>query len=127
MLKKDFISSDTIFSIRRILDRKETLEIGRKLDGFLRSSPSRLRAGKTTDLFCESRRTLVSVCFSCTHISRPLDLQGDVCARGAGVPGCLGDRLIRLLRPWSSFRALCTGALSISLQRASVEVAVRSM
>src|SRR6218665_906038 len=42
---------------------------------------------------------IVSVCFSCTHISRPLDLQGVVCARGAGVPGCLGDRLIRLLRP----------------------------
>ena len=66
----------------------------------------------------------VSVCFSCTHISRPLDLQGVVCARGAVVPGCLGDRLIRLLRPSSSFRALCTGALSISCSARSVEVAV---
>ena len=38
-----------------------------------------------------------------------------MCARGAGVPGYLGDRLIRLLRPSSGFRALGTGALSISL------------
>src|SRR6218665_1668161 len=58
---------------------------------------------------------IMSVCFSCTHISRPLDLQGVVCARGAGVPGYLGDRLIRLLRPSSGFRALGTGAISISL------------
>ena len=51
-----------------------------------------------------------------------------MCARDAGVPGCLGDRLIRLLRPSSSFRALCTGALSISFGSArSVEVAAQSM
>ena len=51
-----------------------------------------------------------------------------MCARGAGVPGYLGDRLIRLLRPSSGFRALCTGALSISLAACvSIEVAVQSM
>ena len=58
---------------------------------------------------------IVSVCFSYTIMWRPLDLQGVVCARGAGVLGCLGDRLIRLLRPSSGFRSLGTGALSISL------------
>ena len=44
-----------------------------------------------------------------------------MCARGAGMTGCLGDWPIRPfspLGPTLSFRALCTGALSISLQRA---------
>src|SRR6218665_1914745 len=80
--------------------------------------------------FAQSQRRKggnVSVCFSCTYIWRPLDLQGVVCARGAGVPGCLGDRLIRLLRPSSSFRALCTDALTISCSARFVEVDVHSM
>jgi|SRR6218665_2546287 len=62
---------------------------------------------------------LVSVCFSFTFILRPLDLHAVVCARGAGVTGSLGDWPINFfspLGPTLSFRALCTGALSISLQ-----------
>src|SRR6218665_320817 len=68
--------------------------------------------------FAQSQRRKggnVSVCFSYTLIWRPLDLQAFVCSRGAGVTGCLGDRLIRLLRPSSSFRAIYAGALLISL------------
>jgi len=59
----------------------------------------------------------VSVCFSYTLIEGLLELQAIVCARRAGVTGCLGERPIRpfsLLGPKLSFRALCTGALSIS-------------
>ena len=63
----------------------------------------------------------MSVCFSYTLIEGLLDLQAVVCARGAGVTGCLGERPIRPFSPLGpklSFRALCTRALSISWQRA---------
>ena len=56
-----------------------------------------------------------------------------MCARRAGVTGRLGDWPIRPfspLGPLISFRAICTGALSISCSVRSVEVSqvtVRSM
>src|SRR6218665_2938302 len=74
--------------------------------------------------FAQSQRRKggnVSVCFSYTLIEGLLELQAIVCARRAGVTGCLGERPIRpfsLLGPKLSFCALCTGVLSISLQRA---------
>src|SRR6218665_203807 len=77
--------------------------------------------------FAQSQRRKggnVSVCFSYTLISRLLDFQAFTCARGASVPGRVGDLP---LGPTFKFRALCTGAVSISCSARFVEVTVQLM